>query len=442
MYKLLLAFQYISSRPIQLLGVFGVALGVWALIVIVSIFTGFIVEVSTHLRGVTGDLKVTGITEDIDGGRLMAILEDDPEVASFTPRYVWYGLLYPSSAQSDRQVGTGGDTNGARLLGLDSRFVSVVGIDAEREHATTAFPQWLRLDDGPERAGSALELAERAENWVLPSGPRARLEGIAAGDELILATAREPQDSDVSYATKTASLVSVGTFETDHAGFDGFTVFADIDYLRRLLKVPADAINEVSVRLRDPARSTEVAQRLEAEMYGQLKPTWASIRVQTWQEINQLALAQFEHQRGLMQTVLLVILVVAAFLIYATLSMMVTEKTRDIGILTALGGTPGGVSGVFLLCGLVVSGLGACIGAVAGCVSAINLERFNQVLRDQFDIDLFPAQVYFLKRVPYSLDPVWILLVVAIAMGFGVLAAAIPAIRAARQDPLRSLRYE
>ncbi len=143
-----------------------------------------------------------------------------------------------------------------------------------------------------------------------------------------------------------------------------------------------------------------------------------------------------------MKMVLFVIMVVAAFLMYATLSMMVTEKTHDIGILTALGGSTWGVSSVFLACGLAITSIGSILGVITGCLSSIYLDNFNQFLKQSFEIDLFPTRIYNLKQVPYSLDPLWIMTVAGTAMGVGLVVSGLPAWRAARHDPLQSLRRD
>ena len=162
--------------------------------------------------------------------------------------------------------------------------------------------------------------------------------------------------------------------------------------------------------------------------------------LQTWREKNRLFLESVGHQRGLLKIVLIVIMVTAAFLMLATLSMMVTEKISDIGILTAMGGTPSGVTLVFLACGLTITLVGVVVGLATGAVTAIYLEEIRQGIRWAFGIDLFPLDVYNLDRVPCLIDPLWLLQVAGMAFATGFVVSAIPALRAARHDPLVSLR--
>ena len=122
--------------------------------------------------------------------------------------------------------------------------------------------------------------------------------------------------------------------------------------------------------------------------------------------------------------------------------MMVTEKTRDIGILTAMGGTRTGVMQVFLTCGFAIGLIGTVLGIIIGCITSMNLDSIRHFVKGWFGIDLFPISSYNLPRVPYELDPAWIALVAAIALSLGLLVAGLPALHAARHDPLQSLRNE
>src|SRR5690606_27379488 len=121
-------------------------------------------------------------------------------------------------------------------------------------------------------------------------------------------------------------------------------------------------------------------------------------------------------------------------------SMMVTEKTSDIGILTAMGGTPLGVLQVFLACGLTITAAGVALGLLTGTLTAVYLEEIRQAVRWATTIDLFPLDVYNLDRVPCAIGPLWLVQVALMALATGAVVSAWPAWRAARHDPLVSLR--
>ena len=122
--------------------------------------------------------------------------------------------------------------------------------------------------------------------------------------------------------------------------------------------------------------------------------------------------------------------------------MMVTQKTKDIGILSSMGATEGAIQTIFLLCGLAVSALGCTLGATFGYLSVIWLNPVNDWMFANFQTELFPRRLYNMDAVPYQLEGGWILTVILAAVILSLLVAWLPARRAARMEPVRALSYE
>lgn len=444
-----LALRFLLKRPINLLGMLGVAVGVWALILVVSIFSGFIREVRSHIRSATADISVLRLPWPCEYGALRRTILADPNVAACAPRLVWYGLLHSYGATHEviPRIRT------VDQPGADSRFVSVLGIDPAAELEVTGLRDWLAAADPPLRVSDLdAPLAPVAGRPAILMSQRRleRGELVGKGHAVKLITARmqsrarEDGGFGLEQALETAERVFTiaGAFRTKHTAFDNFYVLVHIDVLRDMLAHGlGEVVTEISVRCKDPARSAETAARLQRRLNETRNPR-DTILALTWEQRNEPFLSAVEHQRSLMKLVLLVIMVVAGFLMYATLSMMVTEKTHDIGILTALGGTRRGVVGIFTTCGLALTCAGAALGVVGGCLSSVHLDDINRGLRAAFGIDLFPASIYNLSRVPYDLDPVWITQVVASALLVGLIVSGTPAWWASRKDPIDALRNE
>ncbi|MEE2887185.1 MAG: FtsX-like permease family protein [Planctomycetota bacterium] len=437
MYRYYLALRFIASRPINLLGIGGVMLGVWALIVVVSIFSGYIREVKEHVNTVSADMVIVNLGNGVKFAVAQGILEADQNVAACSPRLVWGGLLHPN-------VEKGGPTTpipGA--LPKNGPYVTIVGIDPALEIATTGFGRWLEAVTDP-----ALQVAQdtlqETRNWVLLSPLRAAKMQLARGDSVPLTMARLQQTWDggmTQFGRLDPQLV--GCFSTDHAGFDTLTVYLHIEALRSLIaKGNPDFTNEIAIKLRDgsPTATEQTRRRIEGALFSHPDFQYPQPLVKIAGEQEQGLLNAVDHQRGLMKLVLFVIMVVAGFLVYATLSMMVTEKIHDIGVLSALGATRRGVLQVFMTCGLAIALSGTLCGIVSGCITSIYLDPFNAWLKQTWDIDLFPIDIYNLPHVPYHLDPWWILIVGSSSLLLGLIAAAIPALRAMRNDPLDALR--
>ncbi len=437
MYRYYLALRFMVSRPINLLGIGGVMLGVWALIVVVSIFSGYIKEVKQHVSTVSSDLVILKLGSQVRYSTMKRLITADPNVTSCAPRLVWGGLLHPST-KTDR---TASPIPGA--MPKNGPYVTISGIDPAAELATTGFGDWLRAVEEPAHRVDPQTLVN-TRGWVVLSPLRATNLQLSPGDPVPMTTARMEHTREAGLA-QFGELEPryAGGFATNHAGFDTLTVYVHIQDLRQLLaKENPEFTNEIAVQPED--RSTAAARqtrnRIQRVLFSHPDLQYPQPAVMLAGEQEHLFLNAVDHQRGLMKLVLFVIMVVAGFLVYATLSMMVTEKVHDIGVLSALGATRRGVLQVFISCGLAIALIGTIAGVVAGSITSIYLDAFNSWLKDSWDIDLFPTDIYNLPHVPYHLDPWWILIVASSSLVLGLLAAAIPARRAMRNDPLDALR--
>lgn len=444
MYRLFLAIRYLLTRPINLLGMGGIAIGVWALVVVVSLFSGFLQVVENHVQASSSDIVVTELPPWAEWPALRDALKTDPNVAGLAPRLLHYGLLIAPGKRPPPAPLPG---RGA-LHGGDQPFLFVFGVDPALEAQTTQFSQWLRHADIPDelRVADANDplAAREGTPTVLIGLERMQREGLAVGDALKLTTANLKDDGEGKKVAVEieVDLIVAGAYQTEHGGFDGNNVFVARQTLQgELFPNAPNHVQEVAVRIHDKSRLNETADRLQRQVHDVTENDQLGYgNVQTWSEKNAPFLANVAHQRELMKIVLTVIMVVAAFLMLATLSMMVTEKTADIGILTAMGGTPFGVTTVFLSCGLVITAVGVVLGLVSGVLTGIYLEEIRQAVLWAFGIDLFPLDVYNLTRVPCRIEPLWLVQVAGMAMVTGLVVSALPALRAARHDPLISLR--
>ncbi|MEZ5988967.1 MAG: FtsX-like permease family protein [Planctomycetota bacterium] len=451
MYKYFLGLRYLLSRPINLLSLCGVVVAVWALIVIVSIFSGYIVELQRHIKGALSDLSFihAGTSPRDDLPVIGALIGEDEDVVAWAPRLGWHGLLHtgrpPALDSAAIQRGPARD------------FVQVIGVDPAREVAVTDLGAWIRAVGDP-----ALRVPDPDAPFALPPGlgdgagpgmlvglPRVEDLGLRRGDRLSFTSGQQAwQGEDVQ--TIQEAFTFAGAFSSPYHHFDVNTVIVPIDEMRRIFGGALEGggvrqlYNEISIRLRDGADLDRVRARLELafELLTRSRPGIPHGLFRTWREQNRNFLDNVAHQEFLMKLMLFVLVVVAAFLIFATLSMMVTEKTRDIGILAALGATRGGVLAIFAFSGLAIAVAGTLVGTGLAMLSVQHLDDFDRWLDASFGIELFRTSIYGLKQVPHRVDPVWVLTVTWTTMALSVLSALIPGFRASRMDPVRALRYE
>jgi lipoprotein-releasing system permease protein len=444
MYRLFLAIRYLLTRPINLLGMAGIMISVWALVVVVSLFSGFLQVIEKHVQSASSDIVCSDLPEWTTWPELQAAIEDDANVAGAAPRVLHYGMLNPPGKRPPPAPLPGKSA----LHGGDQPFLFVYGVVPEQERRTTRFGSWLRAPEIPNALRCADPERPLAEVDGLPAVliglDRMQREGIAVGDRMRLTTARmaaggEGKERPVKIEL---DLRVAGAYRTDHGGFDGNNVFVALATLRSVLfPEQPQRVQEIAIKVRDERQLDATAERLSRTIQRVSEQgSFGFGHVQTWEQKNAQFLANVSHQRGLMKIVLIVIMVVAAFLMLATLSMMVTEKTSDIGILTAMGGTPAGVTTVFLACGLVITVVGVALGLGVGVLTSIYLEEVRQAVLWATGKDLFPLDVYNLQRVPCRIEPLWLLQVTGMALVTGLIVSVLPALRAARHDPLVSLR--
>ena len=190
-----------------------------------------------------------------------------------------------------------------------------------------------------------------------------------------------------------------------------------------------DSVSGISVRLDDYHRSHDVVAEIESI----IGPGYT---VETWEDQRKILLQAIDNEARVMAVVLMFITIVAGFCIMATLWMMVAEKTRDIGILKAIGGTVGGVLSIFLLNGTLIGVVGAGLGVAGGLAFLAVMNPLSDWIYREFGWHVFPPNLYYLDHIPYTREPEAVVMIALSAILISFLAAVYPAFKAARLDPI------
>ena len=225
MYRYFLALRYLLSRPINGLGMFAFMLGVWALIVVVSIFSGFIRELKVHIRSATSDVTAYYLGSQASYRRLEQTILAHPNVAACAPRLAYAGLLHPDPRRADNTAVEDPTAN--------HHLVTLIGIDPGKESQVTGLDGWLT-----ETGTNAV--SDDVSSWILLSRLRAQREGANKNNKLQITTAHMT-DSPQQGGSAAMHLIEhefqvAGTYATQHSGFDEFNAFVHIDVLRELLQ--------------------------------------------------------------------------------------------------------------------------------------------------------------------------------------------------------------
>ncbi len=494
MYRTFLSWRYLRARLTNLIGIVGIAVAVGALIMILSIMTGFLEETKRTVRGNLADLIVSPAqdAQTSAGGPVprdpriaLEVIRADPRVVAASARLVWYGLL----AQGGQRAGTSRDvltdTEAGRMMGAQLVGVDVLSFErfgypllegvsrlmgwpfraplVQDDFDTTDLLLGLDRDPHPKRLGSPVE-----DPWNPFAPPRTRADipgpkrasvivgeqlfsalRMRRGDELELATVvPDPLTGRVSISNR--KFVIAGSFRSGGNAMDLERIYLERTELADFLGGGL-AFSEILVKTQDYDRhgralqvdlERKLAERGAIWWNGREEDLGAGGQVRTWEDFRRTLLGAIENERVLMAIMLSLILLVAGFTIFAILTMMVAEKRRDIGILAALGAPPGGILATFLLIGLWDALLGASVGALLGVQGALHIDRIEQWLSGVLGVQIFNRDVYFFDRIPAVVEPGPVALIVGGAFAITLCCAAVPAWRAARLDPLVALRYE
>ena len=488
-----LAVRYLVTRRINVLGVCGVAFAVWAMLVVDGVFTGFVTDIHKDVRASSPALLLTELPHETGYEALRAALETDDDVETTAPRLRHHGLLQPVRAGA-----AGRQARSSQLEFEQARtsngFAVLMGIDPQREPEVVQLGAWL--DRGPEQIArrgrrdpravvfdepdaqrlqellvpDEVEYAARAAAGLPrdpdPSRHRSAWPGILLGWPRVFANARavhgDPFDVlCVAFPTEdeqgavmrphTTRMAFAGWFSAGSRMFDETTALVPIETLRTMLGHDAfdpsstDLVTDVAIRPREgltPPELDALRARLQAAAQAALPPDSPPCEVLDWRQQNQTFLSAVAQEQAMMELVLFVVMLVSAFVIYTTLHMMVTQKVKDIGIVAAVGGSPAGIGGVFLIGGVVVGVIGTALGVAAGLLSSIWLNPANEWLYDTFGVELFPRGLFDLDGVPCHLEPSWVVTVAVGAVLLAVVVAFLPARKAARLNPVTALSFE
>ncbi len=409
-----IAGRYLRSRRssrlvslITLIATAGVAGGVTALIVVMGVMNGLqnelrekILIASPHLRILTWG---SGLRVD-DWREALEVIRAHPDVEAAAPFVITQAL-----------VRAGADyTEGVRVLGIDPDTGAI---------AVTPLPRYFESGD----LRFATQLQSVDGGIVLGSRVSDRLAAFEGDSVSVISSAGSKFNAAIGAFIPSYWWFEVtGRFETGLYDYDNTYVVMPLNVAQRFAGL-GDAVTGIDVRVNDPNE----APRIGLELDVLLGYPYRSV---TWQDQNAQLFSALQLEKLGMGLILLLIVIVAAFNIVGTLTMVVTDKTREIGILRAMGFPARSVRKVFILQGMIVGLIGTAVGAVAGMVIAQLFDRGQLISID--------PSVYFIDHLPVQVQPADFALIVVASIIVATVATMYPARRAADLAPVDAIRHE
>lgn len=383
----------------------GIALGVAALIIVLSVMNGFQKEVRDRMLSVVSHIELYApMGEGLsDTQALMQQVKQHFAVIGAAPFVAQQALL---------------------ARGEDMRGAMVRGIDPNTEAQVSDF-----ILDIPNSTRESLQAG--SFNVVL-GAEFARSMGVQKGDRITL-VAPSGQVTPAGVLPRLKQLTVTGVFDSGHYEYDANMALLNIDDAQRIFRLEAPS----GVRLK--IKDSQQARRVAAELAMQLGP---DVIVRDWTRQNRTWFAAVQVEKRMMFIILTLIVAVAAFNLVTTLVMTVTDKRADIAILRTLGASPQSIMKIFIVQGATVGVLGTLGGLLLGLGVAFNIDVIVPTIEHLVGASFLPQDIYLISRMPS--DPqaadIWPIALISLALAF--MATIYPSWRASRINPAEALRYE
>lgn len=455
--------RYLVTRFIPWAAVLAVAFGVLALITVLSVMEGFKVEMRQRIRGSLAHLTIHSQTsrglfdEDVLAERVAKL----PQVKAVAP-FVEHSGIY--------RLQLSGGLSSCVIRGIEplaeagvSDFATYLLRDSEIQ-LLLEYPQLGHLPDERQplepheieeifsrERRTRIAKATGVEGVELGRGvPQPIVVGIEALRRRRLSIGHVVQIQTFSPLTlepKVANFIVVGAFKIGEFNQDMSWMFMPIRACQEFLDFydTNPDINDyrfsgLSVKLDDYGRSEQVKTTIRQEVFPHLRTR--IIDVETWEDQRKNLLQAVDIEKTIVGAMMMLLVCFAGFVIFLILTLLVIEKTRDLGVLRSLGATAGGIVGIFMLLGFFLVSLGIVLGGFTGWVFLNNINEVHDWIYEVTGWQLFPPDIYYLTEIPVAFRVLDLLLILGSANAFGLLGSLIPALIAARKDPIKALRHE
>ena len=411
-YELFIGLRYTRAKRrnhfisfISLISMCGIALGVAALIVVLSVMNGFQKELRTRILGVASHVQVSG-----RGGELAA----------------WQQVA--EQAGKHRQVLAAAPYVAAQgMLSFDQtvRGALVRGVLPEAEEQVADFNRHMR--------GGSMQLLKPGEFGIILGAELARTLQVFTGDKVTL-IAPQGLVTPAAILPRLKQFRVVGMFEAGMYEYDSGLALIHLADAQALYRME-DRVSGVRLKLDDLFAAPRVAREL-------LSLVEADVFIADWTRSHANFFRAVQIEKNVMFIILLLIVAVAAFNIVSTLVMAVTDKESDIAILRTLGASPASIMQVFIVQGALIGVIGLALGLAGGIALALNIDVVVPAIERLFNTQFLAKEVYYISELPSDLQWRDVGVIAAVSFALTLLATLYPSWRASRVNPAEALRYE
>jgi len=413
-YEILIGLRYLKSKRreavislITLISSGGVALGVMALIVVLSVMSGFERDLRAKILGTTAHVVLLKFGEGgmSNAGELLPRVESLPHVIGAAPFTLHQVML----------------TSRQGVMGAVLR-----GIDPQQEAKVTELAR--NVKEG------TLDALRRVDDGIILGKSLAASLGVRIGDPVNVVSPVGGGVTPLGMVPRVKQFTLVGIFEAGMYEYDAGLAYIPIPAAQAFFRM-GTVVTGVEIKLDDIYEAARVAGRIQEEL-------GFPFYTRTWMEMHKNLFSALKLEKTVMFIILVMIVLVAAFGIVSTLTMVVMEKTREIAILKSMGATAAAIMKIFMVEGIVIGTAGTFLGVLGGLAVTVNLDTIVPFIERLFGINAFPGDVYFLDKLPHQVNVPDVVAVVTVSLVISFLATVYPSWQASRLDPVEALRYE
>lgn len=387
-----------------MISMLGIAVGVTALITVLSVMNGFDKVLKDRILGMASHATIVKYGSDLKDWRsLEKQVENQPGIVGVAPYVQAEGMLV-----KDKRV------NGT----------VVRGILPEQESRVSSVNEKMKF-------GSLDDLKPGGYGIVI-GAELARSLGVLPGDKVTL-VAPEANVTPAGLLPRLKRFTVVGIFQVGMHEYDSALAFINMQDAMTLFR--QDGPTGLRLKTSDVLEAPRISRRVAAAIPGHYS-------VIDWTQMHANFFRALKTEKTVMFAILMLIVAVAAFNIISTLVMVVTDKQADIAVLRTLGASPGSILSIFMIQGTVIGFIGILIGIIGGVWLSLNVETLVPAIENLFHVKFLSPDVYYISELPSDLHGHDVVVIGLVAFAFCVVATIYPAWRAARTEPAEALRYE
>jgi lipoprotein-releasing system permease protein len=426
-YEFFISRRYMRAKRKQVfvsiitfISIFGIFLGVAALIIVLAVMNGFEEDLRTKILGIRSHIEVTNSMSGPMKNYTVLREEIDkiPGVIASTP------FIYTEAMMRSQNGVTG-----VIIRGMDTQSSpKVINLGKMREGSIE------HLNKIPADVLKELPNEEKNLSGIMIGKEMAKNMGLFLHDSITIISPAGGIATPMGMVPRMKKFIVVGIYESGFYEYDSKLAFLSIKSCQEFLEM-GDTVSGLDIVVQDIYKADVITRNIQGKLGF---PFFA----QNWMQMNKNLFSALKLEKRVMFIILSLIVLVAAFNIISALIMIVMEKNKDIAILKSMGATATTIMKIFIYQGLIVGAVGTFFGCIAGLTIALNLQKISLFMEKLFNFKILPGDVYYLSELPSKVNYSDVVVIVIGTLLICFLSTIYPARRASKLDPAEALRYE